>query len=384
MCDWHRHRSVKFGAQVTDIDAIIVGAGVVGLACARALAMAGKSVIVLEKNERFGEETSARNSEVIHAGMYYPTGSLKARHCVAGKRAMYQFCHERGISARAIGKLIVVPTDTELPALTALYERGLANDIPDLILVGAPEIKHLEPAITAKAALVSPSSGIVDSHSYMLALLGIVEDHGGALARNAPFLGATPLAGGGFEVRVGGTEPMTLTTSALVLSAGLWSTHVGRLVEGLDPVHVPETKFAKGNYFAYGGKAPFSRLIYPMPSTGGLGIHLTPDLNGQARFGPDMQPVDNLDYQVDLSRKPDFVASIKSYWPQMNEDLLTPDYTGIRPKVGNALQAFEDFRILDQQVHGLDGLVCLFGIDSPGLTSSFAIGEDVAGRLIGA
>jgi L-2-hydroxyglutarate oxidase LhgO len=366
---------------LADIDCIIVGAGVVGLATARALAVAGKSVIVLEKNERFGEETSARNSEVIHAGMYYPTRSLKARLCVAGKHAMYQFCHERGISARAIGKLIVVPDADAMPALIELYERGLANDIPDLEIVDAAKIKTLEPAITAHAALDSPSSGIVDSHSYMLALLGVVEDHGGALARNAPFLGATPLVGGGFEVRVGGAEPMTLTTNQLVLSAGLWSTQAGHLVEGLDPVHVPETKFARGNYFTYGGKAPFTRLIYPMPSSGGLGIHLTPDMNGQARFGPDVQPVDTLDYRVDESQKPAFVASIQHYWPQMNPELLTPDYTGIRPKVGNALKSFEDFRILDANIHGLEGLVCLFGIDSPGLTSSFAIGEEVAKRL---
>jgi L-2-hydroxyglutarate oxidase LhgO len=366
---------------LADIDAIIVGAGVVGLAVGRALAVRGKSVIVLEKNERFGEETSARNSEVIHAGMYYPTGSLKARLCVAGKHAMYQFCHERGISARALGKLIVIPSADDMPALTSLYERGLANDIPDLEVADAAKIKTLEPAITAHAALVSPSSGIVDSHSYMLALLGVIEDHGGALARHAAFLGATPLSGGGFEVRVGGAEPMTLTTSQLILSAGLWSTQAGKLVEGLEPIHVPDVKFAKGNYFTYGGKAPFSRLIYPMPSTGGLGIHLTPDMNGHARFGPDVQPVETLDYRVDESQKPAFVASIQSYWPQMDPDLLTPDYTGIRPKVGNALKSFEDFRILDADTHGLDGLICLFGIDSPGLTSSFAIGEEVATRL---
>lgn len=366
---------------MADIDAIIVGAGVVGLATARALAVRGKSVIVLEKNDRFGEETSARNSEVIHAGMYYPTGSLKALLCVAGKHAMYQFCHERGISARAIGKLIVVPDTSAVPALTALYERGLANEIPDLKLVDATQIKTLEPAIKAQAALESPSSGIVDSHSYMLALLGVVEDHGGALARNAPFLGATPLAGGGFEVRVGGAEAMTLTTTELILSAGLWSTQAGHAVEGLDRIHVPETKFARGNYFTYGGKAPFTRLIYPMPGIGGLGIHLTPDMNGQARFGPDVQPVDTLDYRVDESQKPAFIASIQQYWPQMNPDLLQPDYTGIRPKVGNALKSFEDFRILDASVHALEGLVCLFGIDSPGLTSSFAIGEEVAKRL---
>lgn len=366
---------------MADIDCIIVGAGVVGLAVGRALAARGKSVIVLEKNERFGEETSARNSEVIHAGMYYPTGSLKARLCVAGKHAMYQFCHERGISARAIGKLIVIPDHAAMPALETLYQRGLANEIPDLTIASNAQVKALEPAITAHAALVSPSSGIVDSHSYMLALLGIIEDHGGALARNAPFLGASPVAGGGFEVRVGGGEPMTITTSQLIMSAGLWSAQAGQAIDGLDPVHVPVVKFARGNYFAYRGRVPFSRLIYPMPSAGGLGIHLTPDMNGQARFGPDVQPVDTLDYLVDESQTAAFVASIQNYWPEMNPDLLTPDYCGIRPKIGDALTRFEDFRILDTSVHGLEGLVCLFGIDSPGLTSSFAIGEEVATRL---
>jgi L-2-hydroxyglutarate oxidase LhgO len=365
---------------VFDIDAIIVGAGVVGLAVGRALAAAGQQVIVLEKNSRFGEETSSRNSEVIHAGMYYPTGSLKARFCVAGKWAMYRFCHERGIAARDLGKLIVAPHPSDVPALEALHARGLANDIPDLKMFDQSQIKAMEPAIQAHAAIWSPSSGIVDSHSYMLALLGVIEDAGGALALNSPFLGATPIPGG-FDVRVGGEEPTSLTTRRLILSAGLWSTQAGRLVEGLDPALVPEVKFAKGNYFAYSGKIPFRHLVYPMPSAGGLGIHITPDMNGYGRFGPDVQPVDTLDYQVDLSRKAVFAASIRAYWPGLDEALMRPDYTGIRPKIGDALHRFEDFRILDQTDHGLEGLVCLFGIDSPGLTSSYAIGEDVARRL---
>ncbi len=365
---------------MTDTDVIVVGAGAVGLATGRALASRGQSVVVLEKNSRFGEETSSRNSEVIHAGMYYPTGSLKARLCVAGKHAMYAFCAERGISARAIGKLIVAPSASDVPTLQVINDRGHANEIPDLEIIGPDRIKQMEPEIVAEAAIWSPSSGIVDSHSYMLALLGVIEDHGGALARNAPFLGATPIAGG-FEVRVGGEEPMTLTTRQLILSAGLWSTHAGHAVEGLDPALVPETKFAKGNYFTYGGKAPFTHLIYPLPSAGGLGIHVTPDMSGHARFGPDVQPVDTLDYRVDESRKAIFAESIRAYWPGLDESLMQADYTGIRPKVGNALTQFEDFRILDQSSHGLEGLVCLFGIDSPGLTSSFAIGEEVASRL---
>jgi L-2-hydroxyglutarate oxidase LhgO len=364
-----------------DVDAIVVGAGIVGLAVGRSLARRGRAVIVLERNARFGEETSARNSEVIHAGMYYPEGSLKARLCVAGKRALYAYCAARGIPADPIGKLIVAPAAADVPALAAILARGHANDIPDLTLLDAARIRALEPAIRAEAAILSPSSGIVDSHGVMLALLGEIEDGGGALARSSPFLGATPIAGGGFSVRVGGAEPVTMTTRSLILSAGLASTQAGRAVDGLDPVHVPEVRYAKGNYFRYAGKAPFKRLIYPMPGDGGLGIHVTPDLSGHARFGPDVQPVDTLDYRVDESRKPVFAASIRAYWPALDESLLEPDYAGIRPKVGDALRTFEDFRILDEGVHGLSGLVCLFGIDSPGLTSSLAIGEEVAGRL---
>ncbi|GIU67227.1 NAD(P)/FAD-dependent oxidoreductase [Candidatus Phycosocius spiralis] len=365
---------------MNDVDAIIVGAGAVGLAVGRSLAVRGCQVIVLEKNGRFGEETSSRNSEVIHAGLYYPTGSLKARLCVAGKHAMYAFCAKRGIEARALGKLILAPSSSDLAALEQLCARGHANDIPDLELIGPDRIKGMEPEIVAQAAIWSPSTGIVDSHSYMLALLGQIEDHGGSLAPFAPFLGATPIPNG-FEVRVGGQEPIVLTTSKLILSAGLWSTHAGLAVDGLDPIHVPVTQFAKGNYFTYGAKTPFTHLIYPMPSAGGLGIHVTPDMNGHARFGPDVQHVETLDYRVDESRKSVFAASIKAYWPKIDERLMQADYSGIRPKIGKALTQFEDFQILDHTTHGLNGLMCLFGIDSPGLTSSFAIGEEVASRF---
>lgn len=364
-----------------DADAIIVGAGVAGLAVGRALAAAGLSPIILEKNDRFGEETSARSSEVIHAGMYYPEGSLKARLCVAGKRALYAYCAPRGIRAEALGKLIVATGADELEGLEALYHRGLANDSGPLELLDPRAIARLEPAVRAVAAIWSPTSGILDSHAYMLAMLGDVEAAGGALARNAPFLGAAPLPGGGFSVRVGGREPMNLTTARLVLSAGLWSTEAGLAVEGLDPALVPRTRLARGNYFSYAGRAPFRHLIYPMPSVNGLGIHVTPDGAGQVRFGPDVQEVDSLDYRVDESRKGAFAESIAAYWPELDPDLLVPAYTGIRPKIGQAMNGFEDFRILDRDSHGLEGLVCLFGIDSPGLTSSFALGLEVAARF---
>lgn len=362
---------------MADVDAVIVGAGAVGLAVARCLAVRGLSVIVLEKHGGFGEETSSRNSEVVHAGMYYPTGTLKARLCVAGARAIYQYCGERGIDARAIGKLIVAPDAGDVGPLEELLARGQANGVEGMVMLDAADIKSLEPDIVAEAAIHSPVSGIFDSHSYMLALLGEIEDHGGALARRTPFEGAA-MVDGDWQVRTGGEAPTTISASHLILSAGLWSTQAGLLVEGLPAAHVPQTFYARGNYFRYGGKAPFRHLIYPMPGATGLGIHVTPDMSGNARFGPDVQFVDAIDYQVDESRKPAFVESIQAYWPALDPELLAPDYCGIRPKIGNGVKGFEDFRIIGEEVHGTNRLVCLFGIDSPGLTSSLAIGLHVA------
>ena len=364
---------------MADIDVVIVGAGIVGLATAASFARSGQSTIVLEKNPSFGEETSSRNSEVIHAGMYYPTDSLKAQLCVEGNRLMYDYCKPRGILANAIGKLIVATSDAEVAGLHDIYARGIENGLAALELIDVQKIKSLEPAIHAKAAIYSPTSGIVDSHSVMLACLGELEDGGGALVRSSPFIGAKQ-KNGEWEISVGGDEPTSITAKTLVLSAGLWSHKAAANVEGLDANFIPKMHYAKGNYFRYMGKAPFSHLIYPMPSVGGLGIHLTPDAAGHARFGPDAQAIEVLDYQVDVTKKPIFAESIRAYWPELDESLLTPDYAGIRPKIGNALHEFVDFQILDETNHGLAGLICLFGIDSPGLTSSFAIANNVLWR----
>jgi L-2-hydroxyglutarate oxidase LhgO len=363
---------------VADVDAVVVGAGAVGLAIGRALALAGQSVIVLEQHRGIGEEISSRNSEVIHAGLYYPPGSLKARLCAPAAHALYSYCGARGIEAQRLGKLVVAPHASDLPALEALAARARENGVDGIRIIDGPAIRALEPQVQAEAAIVSPHSGIFDSHSYMLALLGEIEDGGGALAREAPFEGAAQLADGSWQVRAGGAEPVAVTAARLILSPGLHASAVAARVEGLDPATIPVTRYARGNYFRYVGKAPFGRLIYPMPGAGGLGIHVTPDLSGHAKFGPDVQPVDTLDYRVDESRRTVFAESIRAYWPQLDETLLVPDYAGIRPKIGNALKGFEDFRIDGLAQHGLAGLHCLYGIDSPGLTCSLLLGEHVA------
>lgn len=362
---------------MADIDVLIIGAGMVGLGIGRAIANTGKSVIIVDKNPSFGEETSSRNSEVIHAGMYYPTGSLKAQFCVRGNQLIYEYCAARDIMANPISKLILATNDTEIDKLHHIFEQGQINNVPNMRVIESDEIKRLEPAIDAKLAIYAPTSGIMDSHSIMLALLGEVEDNGGALARNSPFMGARR-KDGEWVVEIGGDEGTIISANTLILSAGLWSGAVAKNVEGLEEKFIPHVKYAKGNYFRYMGKAPFSRLIYPIPNHGGLGIHLTPDAAGHARFGPDVEVVEEIDYRVNENRRALFAQSIKSYWPQLDENLLSPDYAGIRPKIGKDVESFTDFQILDESQHKLQGLVCLFGIDSPGLTSSLAIGEYVA------
>lgn len=365
---------------MADVDVVIIGAGVIGLATGAAIARTNKSVILIEKNHGFGEETSSRNSEVIHAGMYYPTGSLKARLCVEGNRLIYEYCNARGIMANPIGKLILATTSSEADALHDIFKRGNENGVPRMEVYDSAKIKSIEPHANADCAIFAPTSGIMDSHSIMLALLGEIEDNGGALARNAPFIHAERI-NKEWQIKTGGIDATQLSAKTLILSAGLWSETVAKSVIGLDEKFIPQVKYAKGNYFRYLGKAPFTHLIYPMPSAGGLGIHLTPDAAGHARFGPDVEPINEIDYKVNESRKHLFVQSIKSYWPQMDDNLLAPDYAGIRPKIGDALHSFEDFRILDESVHGLEGLICQFGIDSPGLTSSMAIGNETLRRI---
>jgi L-2-hydroxyglutarate oxidase LhgO len=366
---------------VSDVDAVVIGAGVVGLAAARRLAVAGLSVIVVEAAEGIGTETSSRNSEVIHAGIYYPAGSLKAELCVEGKQLLYAFCDSHGVPYRRSGKLIVATSEEERPGIEGLARKGEANGVADLRLLSRAEALALEPALSCVAALLSPSTGILDSHAFMLALQGDAEDHGAAFAFHTPFAGATPLPSGEFEVRTGGAEPAVLTTRILVNSGGLHASTVAGGIEGLAPEHVPETRYARGHYFVLNGRAPFSHLIYPAPHAHGLGVHLTLDLAGQARFGPDVEWIDSIAYTVDPARGEGFDEAIRTYWPGLPEHALSPGYAGIRPKLGGPDDPAADFRIDGPADHGLAGLVNLFGIESPGLTASLAIAERVARKL---
>ena len=365
---------------MTDIDAIIIGAGVIGLATARELSMRGLSVIILESETEFGSATSSRNSEVIHAGLYYPAGSLKARLCVEGRQRLYDFCESHGVAHRRCGKLIVATSEDETPLLVALGAKGKANGCDDLELIDQRQALSLEPALACSSALLSPSTGIIDSHGYMLALLGEAEDHGAALALNAPFERAEAMSDG-FRVHVGGKEPVSLTCRLLVNSAGLVAPMVAAMIEGLPSAAIPQARFAKGSYFSLTGKSPFSRLIYPAPHTHGLGVHLTLDLAGQARFGPDVEWVDTIDYAVDPRRMEGFGDAIRRYWPGLPEHALAPAYSGIRPKISGPDEPAMDFRIDGPETHGLPGLVNLFGIESPGLTASLAIAGEIAARL---
>jgi L-2-hydroxyglutarate oxidase LhgO len=363
-----------------DTDAIVVGAGVVGLAVARALALAGRSVISVESAETIGTETSSRNSEVIHAGLYYPEGSLKARFCVSGRRQLYAYCEERHISHRRCGKIIVACDAKELHGLEALARRGAANGVDDLALISAAEARALEPDLACVGALLSPSTGIVDSHALMLALQADALQFGADFAFRTPFARAG-IIGGGFAVETGGVEPVRLTASVLVNCAGLHAAEVAGAIDGLDPKYVPTIRFAKGNYFSLSTRAPFRRLVYPAPHSHGLGVHMTLDLAGRARFGPDVEWVDEIDYDVDFRRCEGFTEAIRRYWPGLPDDALTPAYSGVRAKLGGPDDPASDFRIDGPDRHGVPGLVNLFGIESPGLTSALAIADEVADML---
>jgi L-2-hydroxyglutarate oxidase LhgO len=365
------------------VDAIVVGAGVVGLAVGRALAQRGLETIVLEAEGAIGTVTSARNSEVIHAGLYYPAGSLKARLCVAGREALYAYCAERGIGHRRCGKLVVAAHAGQQGELEALRRKGAANGVHDLRLLSRTEAQALEPELACAAALWSPSTGIVDSHGLMLALQGDLEQAGGVVAlrtRVERIVCGTP-----HVVQADGSE---LAARIVVNAAGLWAPALAARTEGLDAGHRPQARFAKGHYFALTGRAPFSRLIYPLPEAAGLGVHLTLDLGGQARFGPDVDWIEadeagRIDYRVDATRAPAFEAAIRSYWPGLKPGSLQPAYTGVRPKVAGPGEPAADFRIDGPAVHGIAGLVNLFGIESPGLTACLALADQVGVALAG-
>ncbi|MBK1659270.1 NAD(P)/FAD-dependent oxidoreductase [Paracraurococcus ruber] len=360
-----------------DVDCVVVGAGVVGIAVARALALAGREVIVLDAAEGIGTETSSRNSEVIHAGIYYPAGSLMARACVAGKHMLYAYCRERGIPHANCGKLIVATDEAEAEKLDGIKARAAANGVPDLRKLTRAEALALEPELHCTAALHSPSTGILDSHAFMLSLQGDAENAG------ATFVFFAPVTGGrateeGVVIEVGGAEPMALRCRTLVNAAGLHAPRLARGIEGMPSQLVPTAYYAKGNYFTLTGRNPFSRLIYPVPVPGGLGTHLTIDLGGQARFGPDVEWVETLDYEVDPRRGDSFYAAIRRYWPGLKDGSLAPGYSGIRPKIVPPGAPGQDFTIQGPPVHGVPGLFHLFGIESPGLTASLALAELVA------
>jgi L-2-hydroxyglutarate oxidase LhgO len=371
----------SFDIPMTDkVGAVVVGAGVVGLACARALARRGVETVILEANAAIGMETSSRNSEVIHAGLYYPAGSLKAKLCVGGNRLLYEFCNTHAVAHRRCGKLIVATAPEQEAQLAALKSQSLENGVEDLQPLAAAQARALEPQLAATAALLSPSTGIVDSHGLMLALLGEAEAHGAALALKSPLLRAEA-RDRGFLLEVGGDEPMRLEAEILVNSAGLHATRVAAAVAGLDAHQIPTQHLARGNYYALAGRAPFSRLIYPLPEPGGLGVHLTLDLGGQARFGPDVEWVDAIDYTVDPRRADAFYAEVRKYWPRLADGALQPAYSGIRPKLSGPNETAADFLVQTQAAHGVPGLVNLFGIESPGLTSCLTLAEHVCESL---
>lgn len=359
------------------IETVVVGAGVIGLSIARALALRGRDVLVLEREAGIGRGTSSRNSEVIHAGLYYEPGSLKARLCVEGRRALYQYCAGRSVAHRRSGKIVIATSPDEDAAVLKLRERALANGVEDLELVGAGRLKNVEPHVQGTSALLSNVTGIIDAHGLMLSLQGDAEAAGATVQLRTP-MAEGDLGGASVVVRTGGEDPAEIETALLVNAAGLGAWDVSLSLSGLEPKTIPPRHLAKGSYFSISGRAPFSRLIYPVPVPGGLGIHLTFDLGGQARFGPDVEWVDRIDYAVDPARAQGFYAAIRRYWPGLPDGALVPAYAGIRPRTTGPGGTAEDFVIQSPAETGHPGYVALYGIDSPGLTASLAIGEYVA------
>jgi L-2-hydroxyglutarate oxidase LhgO len=368
---------------VEQIDTVVIGAGVVGLAVGRALALAGHEVMVLESENAIGTGTSSRNSEVIHAGIYYPAGSLKARLCVEGKAMLYAYCTERGVAHLRLGKLIVATSPEQVQALDSIVAKAAANGVHDLQKLTAIQAQALEPALACHAALLSPSTGVVDSHGLMLSLQGDMENAGGLLALVSPVQHIGLQHGTATHpIRVTTQDGTELACKLLVNAAGLNAVALARGMDGLDHSLLPQAHYAKGNYFTLAGKAPFSRLIYPVPEKAGLGVHLTLDLGGQAKFGPDVQWVDDpSDLQVDPRRGDAFYAEVRKYWPDLADGALQAGYAGMRPKINAPHEAAADFMIQGPGEHGVPGLVNLLGIESPGLTSSLAIAAHVTELL---
>lgn len=357
-----------------DFENIIIGAGVIGLAIARELSIQGQDVLVLEKNGHFGEETSSRNSEVIHAGIYYPKGSLKAKFCVEGKELLYKYCEDFNIPRKKVGKLIVATTREELGILSDIEEKAQNNNVMDLQRLTKDQALQMEPLLFCEGALLSPSTGIIDTHQYMLSLVGEVGENNGSIAYHSPFTSALK-TNHGFLVTSGTT---TLSCKNLINSAGLAAQNVAKTISELDSRHIPKQDLVKGSYFTAHHPSPFKKLIYPVPNTVSLGIHVTLDLAGQIRFGPDQEWVSSINYDVNVDRAEDFYAAIRRYYPTLPENCLIAAYSGIRPKIKSPSGSPADFHISGPAQHKIDGLINLFGMESPGLTSSLRIGQHVA------
>jgi L-2-hydroxyglutarate oxidase LhgO len=373
-------RDGRAGQQVDEVEAIVVGAGVIGLAAARALALAGREVVVLEKAYTIGFETSSRNSEVIHGGLYYPQGSLKATSCVEGRERLYLYCRDHGVPHAALGKLIVATSDEEIPGVEKIAAAAKANGVGNLEWLSVAQAQAMEPELHCVAALLSPSTGIIDSHVLMLAYQGEAEDNGAMVAFKTPLLGGA-VRGDGFELNIGGDEPTTIRCRILVNAAGLHAPALARAIDGIPLDTIPPAYFCRGCYFTLAGKTPFHRLIYPVPVPGGLGVHITLDLAGQARFGPDVEWIDDVDYAVDPRRCDSFYAAVRRYWPGLQDGALQPGYAGIRPKISGPNDPATDFVIQGPAEHGVPGLVNCYGIESPGLTASLPLADEVLRKL---
>ena len=371
------------------VDCVVIGAGVIGLAVAREMALQGRETILLERESAFGTISSARNSEVIHAGIYYPKDSLKAKLCVQGNRLLYEYCRSHQVATQPYGKLIVASDDTQLNDLQAILYKAQHNLVPDIKMISGEEAKNLEPQLHCAAAILSSSTGIVDSHGYMLSLLGGFEDAGGMLAYQSPLISAKPVGSNaeqGFILEIGGADEMQIQTRLLINCAGMSAPAIAKKIEGLASEQIPKAYFAKGNYFSLSGKSPFHHLIYPIPEPGGLGVHLTLDMGGQAKFGPDVEWLDieseeQIDYTVSTSRGDGFYEAVRRYWPALKDGSLQPDYSGVRAKIVPPNEPAGDFCFNGPQDHGLQGLFNLYGFESPGLTSSLAIAKHLEARI---
>jgi L-2-hydroxyglutarate oxidase LhgO len=371
------------------VDCVVIGAGVIGLAVAREMALQGRETILLERESAFGTISSARNSEVIHAGIYYPKDSLKAKLCVEGNRMLYEYCRNHHVATQPYGKLIVASDDSQLDDLQAILYKAQQNNVPEIKMITGEQAKSMEPELSCSAAVLSASTGIVDSHGFMLSLLGGFEDAGGMIAYQSPLISAKPLGAGaqdGFELEIGGADGMKIQTKLLINCAGMSAPAIAKKIEGLAKEQIPKAYFAKGNYFSLSGKSPFKHLIYPIPEPGGLGVHLTLDMGGQAKFGPDVEWLEideenQIDYTVNPKRGEGFYEAVRKYWPGLKDHALQPDYSGVRAKIVPPNAPAGDFCFDTPRNHGLEGFFNLYGFESPGLTSSLAIAKYLEGQI---